>query len=253
MGEAGEVNLAHLAANCLARGKVLYRGHAVAAVAAANVHLAEEAAAKIKVEYEVLPSVTWVLDAMKDDAPLLHDDLRTDSMGKKGDRPTNVAAHLQFEKGDVAEGFAAGRPRDRARVPHGQRPPGLHRAARRRRDVERGQPPEDLDGHAGRVQLPAASGRALADPRVPVRGRAVRDRRRLRRQDRRLPRAGRGAAEPQVRPAGEDGHAAQRGLRGDRADARLVHAREARGQEGRHARRPARRGWPTTAAPFPAA
>ena len=85
---------------------MLYRGHAVAAVAAANVHLAEEAAAKIKVEYEVLPSVTWVLDAMKDDAPLLHDDLRTDSMGKKGDKPTNVAAHLQFEKGNVAEGFS---------------------------------------------------------------------------------------------------------------------------------------------------
>jgi CO/xanthine dehydrogenase Mo-binding subunit len=106
MGEAGEVNVAHLAANCLAKGKVLYRGQAVAAVAAANVYLAEEAAAKIKVEYEVLPSVTWVLDAMKDGAPLLHDELRTSSMGKTGDKPTNVAAHLQFEKGNVAEGFA---------------------------------------------------------------------------------------------------------------------------------------------------
>src|SRR6516165_2243237 len=37
MGEAGQVNLAHLGANCLAKRKVLYRGHAVAAVAAANV------------------------------------------------------------------------------------------------------------------------------------------------------------------------------------------------------------------------
>ena len=57
-GRRGQVNLAHLAANCLARGKVLYRGHAVAAVAAANPHVAEEAARKIKVEYEVLPAVT---------------------------------------------------------------------------------------------------------------------------------------------------------------------------------------------------
>ncbi|MGC8642142.1 MAG: xanthine dehydrogenase family protein molybdopterin-binding subunit, partial [Isosphaeraceae bacterium] len=105
LGEAGEVNLGHLAANCLALGKVLYKGHPVAAVAAANVHLAEEAAARIKVEYEVLPSVTWVLGAMKDDAPLLHDDLRTDTMGKKGDRPTNVSLHLEFEKGDIAQGF----------------------------------------------------------------------------------------------------------------------------------------------------
>ena len=105
MGEAGQVNLAHLAANCLAKGKVLYRGHAVAAIAAINVHVAEEAAAKIKVEYEVLPSVTWVLDAMKDDAPILHSDLRTDSMGTKGTKPTNTGFHLVFEKGDVADGF----------------------------------------------------------------------------------------------------------------------------------------------------
>ncbi len=36
MAELGEgaVNLAHLGANCLAHGKVLYKGHAVAAVAA---------------------------------------------------------------------------------------------------------------------------------------------------------------------------------------------------------------------------
>jgi CO/xanthine dehydrogenase Mo-binding subunit len=105
MGEAGLVNLAHLGANCLAKGKVLYRGQAVAAVAAANPHLAAEAAAKIRVDYEGLPSVTWVLDAMKEGTPLLHEDLRTDSMGKKGEEPTNVAVHLQFEKGDVAEGF----------------------------------------------------------------------------------------------------------------------------------------------------
>src|SRR5436190_20099240 len=32
MGEAGAVNLANLAANCLAKEKVLYRGHAVAAI-----------------------------------------------------------------------------------------------------------------------------------------------------------------------------------------------------------------------------
>jgi CO/xanthine dehydrogenase Mo-binding subunit len=105
MGEAGQVNLEHLAANCLAVDKVLYRGQPVAAVAAPNVYLAEEAAAKVKVDYEVLPSVTWVLDAMKDDAPILHQKLRTDTMGKKGERPTNIAAHLQFEKGDVAFGF----------------------------------------------------------------------------------------------------------------------------------------------------
>src|SRR6266850_1582108 len=105
MGEAGAVNLAHLAANCLAKGKVLYKGHAIAAVAATNIHIAEEAAKRVKVEYEVLPSVTWVLDAMKPDAPILHDDLRTDEMGKKGDKPTNIQVRLVFEKGKPEEGF----------------------------------------------------------------------------------------------------------------------------------------------------
>jgi xanthine dehydrogenase molybdenum-binding subunit len=105
MGEAGAVNLAHLASNCLAKDKALYRGHAVAAVAATNIHTAEEAARRIKVEYEVLPSVTSILDAMKPDAPILHDDLRTDEMGKKGEKPSNVQVKIVFEKGKPDEGF----------------------------------------------------------------------------------------------------------------------------------------------------
>ena len=104
LGE-GSVNLAHLGANVLAHGKVLYKGHAVAAVAATNGHVAEAAAKLIRVDYEVLPSVTWVLDAMKDDAPLLHDDVRTKSMGKKSDKASNVAMHIHFEKGNVDEAF----------------------------------------------------------------------------------------------------------------------------------------------------
>jgi CO/xanthine dehydrogenase Mo-binding subunit len=86
-------------------GKVQYKGHAVAAVAAVSPHVAEEALQLIQVDYEVLPSVTWVLDAMKDDAPLLHDDVYTKSMGKKADKPSNVAAHIHFEKGNVDEAF----------------------------------------------------------------------------------------------------------------------------------------------------
>jgi len=105
LGE-GAVNLAHLSANCMARDKVLYKGHAVAAVAATDPHTAEEACQAIQVEYEPLDAVTWVLDAMAEDAPLLHEELHTDSMGEKGGQPTNVATHLHFEKGSVEEGFA---------------------------------------------------------------------------------------------------------------------------------------------------
>lgn len=105
LGE-GSVNLAHLGANVLARGKALYKGHAVAAICATSQQIADEAIKLIQVTYEPLPAVTWVLDAMKDDAPILHDDIRTDSMGKKGDKPTNIATHLHFEQGDVRQGFA---------------------------------------------------------------------------------------------------------------------------------------------------
>ncbi|MDP6553917.1 MAG: xanthine dehydrogenase family protein molybdopterin-binding subunit [Pirellulaceae bacterium] len=106
LGE-GCINYAHLSGNVLARGKALYKGHAVAAVCATNSHLAEEAAAKIKVEYEPLPWVTSILDAMKDDAPLLHDNLVTQSLGEASTKPSNIAQHIHFEQGNMEEGWAA--------------------------------------------------------------------------------------------------------------------------------------------------
>jgi xanthine dehydrogenase molybdenum-binding subunit len=105
LGE-GAVDVAHLSRNVMAREKALYRGHVVAAVAADDVHIAEEAARLVKVEYEPLPPVLSVLDGMRDDAPILLPDLRTQSIaGQKGDRPTNIAKHFRYEKGDLAFGF----------------------------------------------------------------------------------------------------------------------------------------------------
>ncbi len=92
-------------ANILARDKVLYHGHAVVAVSATSPHIAEEALALIKVDYEVLPPVLDVRQAMADDAPILLDDLRTDEMGQKGEKPTNIASHMQHQRGDVEGGF----------------------------------------------------------------------------------------------------------------------------------------------------
>jgi xanthine dehydrogenase molybdenum-binding subunit len=105
LGE-GTVNLADLGANCLAHQKVLYKGHAVAAVAATNAHIAEEALKLIKVDYEPLPQVNWVLDAMREDAPLLNDRVFTSEMGKLAKKPSNVPVHLHFETGDVDKAFA---------------------------------------------------------------------------------------------------------------------------------------------------
>ncbi len=66
----------------------------------------QEALELIRVEYEVLPPVLDVRQAMRDDAPILLDDLRTDELGKEGDRPTNIASHIQHQRGDVEAGFA---------------------------------------------------------------------------------------------------------------------------------------------------
>src|SRR6516225_7058490 len=105
LGE-GAINVRHLSSNCLARGKVLYKGHAVAAVAAVSPHVAEEAVKLIAVDYEPLPHVTEVIDAMRDGAPLLHDDLVTESLGKPTGKRSNVAKHFQFQMGDIKKGFA---------------------------------------------------------------------------------------------------------------------------------------------------
>ena len=67
--EAAMVNPKFLSNNCLAAEKALYRGHAVAAVAATSAHVAEKALELIDVEYEVLDSVTDVLAAMQPGAP----------------------------------------------------------------------------------------------------------------------------------------------------------------------------------------
>jgi len=99
-------DLRYLCDNTLARDKVLYVGHAVAAVAARTTHIAEEALDRIEVAYEVLPPVLDVLEAAQEDAPLLHPGLHTRSLAGTSDRPSNVASHFQHVHGDPAQGFA---------------------------------------------------------------------------------------------------------------------------------------------------
>ncbi len=107
LGELGEVPLKPMCDNVMASDKVVYHGHAVAAVAATNPHIAEEALGLIEVEYEVLPPVMDVLKAMEEDSPLLHDDLYTDELGEKSAKPSNVASHSRHVLGDINQGFAA--------------------------------------------------------------------------------------------------------------------------------------------------
>ena len=99
------VSLRYLSNNVLADDKALYRGHAVAAVAATSPHIAEEALALIDVKYEVLPAAVNVRDAMKEDAPLILEDLTTEELGETTDKKSNIAKHFRFLKGDPAKGY----------------------------------------------------------------------------------------------------------------------------------------------------
>ncbi len=106
MGEL-PMNPRYLSMNLMAQDKVLYDGHAVAAVAATSSHIAEEAVNLIKVEYELLPHVQNVLDAMKDNAPILLPEVRTSGTPEKSDKETNIASQLRFARGDLEAGFKA--------------------------------------------------------------------------------------------------------------------------------------------------
>jgi CO/xanthine dehydrogenase Mo-binding subunit len=104
---AGEmqVNLRDVTRNVMAREKALYHGHAVAAVAATTEAIAKEALGLIKVEYQVLPHVIDVDAAMRSDAPILHEHLRTEGVEPKPTTASNVAKRMNFSKGDVDAAF----------------------------------------------------------------------------------------------------------------------------------------------------
>ena len=74
--------------------KVRHVGDAVAAVAAIDVDIVEEALRLIKVDYEPLPAVFDAIEAMKPGAPIIHE-------GKE----RNIAAHAKYDTGDVEEAF----------------------------------------------------------------------------------------------------------------------------------------------------
>jgi CO/xanthine dehydrogenase Mo-binding subunit len=99
-------NYWHMTRNIMAREKALYEGHAVAAVAAVSKSIADEALSLIAVDYEVLPHVIDVDDAMKPDAPLLFPDMITRGIDPPP-APSNISKRNVFKLGDLEAGFAA--------------------------------------------------------------------------------------------------------------------------------------------------
>ncbi|MFM9850877.1 MAG: xanthine dehydrogenase family protein molybdopterin-binding subunit [Hyphomicrobiaceae bacterium] len=100
----GIQDLRFLSRNVMARGKAHYAGHAVAAVAAASPKIAAQALKLIEVDYEVLPWVIDVDEAMLPGAPILHEELRA---AGAPDKQTNVGNKMEHILGDTKAGFAA--------------------------------------------------------------------------------------------------------------------------------------------------
>jgi CO/xanthine dehydrogenase Mo-binding subunit len=100
-------NFNELSQKLMAHDKVLYDGHPVAAVAATTSAIADKALSLIKVEYEVLPHVIDVDEAMKKKAPVLHKGMITAGMDPAPKKASNVASRCEFGFGDLDAGFAA--------------------------------------------------------------------------------------------------------------------------------------------------
>ena len=81
--------------NVMAREKALFPGHPVAAVAATTEAIAAKACELIEVDYEVLPWSIEIDDAIKPDAPILHE------FNKFEGKPSNIAGKLEVKKGDI--------------------------------------------------------------------------------------------------------------------------------------------------------
>ncbi|PKK90333.1 MAG: xanthine dehydrogenase [Candidatus Wallbacteria bacterium HGW-Wallbacteria-1] len=93
----------------MARGRVRHYGEAVAAVAAETQAIADRAIELIMVDYEVLEPVLGPVEAMAENAPLVHPDLESYDYVKAVFTPkpgTNIANHTKLRKGDVERGFA---------------------------------------------------------------------------------------------------------------------------------------------------
>ncbi|WMJ81683.1 xanthine dehydrogenase family protein molybdopterin-binding subunit [Clostridium sp. MB40-C1] len=92
----------------IAREKVRYYGEPVAVVIANNEQQAMKALKLINVEYESLPVVNSISDALKPNATLIHEDLNQYNHAVHDVYPeqnTNISHRIQIRKGDATKGW----------------------------------------------------------------------------------------------------------------------------------------------------
>ena len=170
----------------------------------------------IKVDYEVLPHVTDVDEAMKPTAPVLHADMFTDGVEPKPKKASNIACRHEFGHGDVETGFKQAD----VIVERSFKTEATHQGYIEPHACLASVGPDGqgelwvcTQGHfmvRNTCAAPARHGRLEAA------GHRVGDRRRLRRQDHGLHRAGRAGALAQGQPAGQGGDEPRRGVQGHR-------------------------------------
>jgi CO/xanthine dehydrogenase Mo-binding subunit len=91
----------------LAEDRVRFVGERVAAVAAEDWNAAEEALARIDVDYEELPAVFDALEALREDAPILHPEVNSYiGLPRPLEHPSNAFVRDTWSKGNLDEGFA---------------------------------------------------------------------------------------------------------------------------------------------------
>ncbi|MDP1716896.1 MAG: hypothetical protein Q8L40_02365 [Burkholderiales bacterium] len=113
------VNFWHMTRGIMAREKALFEGHAVAAVAAISKTVADEALRLIKVDYEVLPHVINIEQAMQPDAPLLFEDMITRGVEPAPDKPSNISKRIELRSAISRQ--ASPRPTRSWKIPSGPR------------------------------------------------------------------------------------------------------------------------------------
>ena len=89
----------------VALDKVRHQGDLVAVVVAEEEVTAEEALELIEVEYEELPAVLDIKEAMTPEAPLVHEEMRPIAQGMQPVEGTNICHYATLQQGDVELGF----------------------------------------------------------------------------------------------------------------------------------------------------
>ncbi|MBS0241228.1 MAG: xanthine dehydrogenase family protein molybdopterin-binding subunit [Proteobacteria bacterium] len=105
-GETG-ADLWVSALTVMARDKALWIGHPVAAVAAVDEHIAAQALALIEVDYELLPAVASISEAMAAGAALLHPEHKAKGFEAGAHIPPNVGGRTLIERGDAEAALEA--------------------------------------------------------------------------------------------------------------------------------------------------